>query len=92
MKQSKTIGFFVEGLSKTVVDSRDRIMKLMDIGSNSRSIRATDMNATSSRAHTIFLISVEQTREVRLIYCSNNIATMTNMLRLVPAVWHDDLP
>jgi len=83
MKQSKTIGFFVEGLSKTVVDSRDRIMKLMDIGSNSRSIRATDMNATSSRAHTIFLISVEQTREVTMANGKRGQVKKSSTLNLV---------
>jgi kinesin family protein 1/kinesin family protein 13 len=65
MKQNKTVGFYVEGLSRTVVDSEDHVMSLMNLGATSRTIRATDMNAQSSRAHTLFVINVEQNRTVK---------------------------
>jgi hypothetical protein len=48
-------------MSKHFVDTYDSIEKLMDEGSRNRSIAATEMNASSSRAHTIISIEFKQT-------------------------------
>ena len=47
---------YVQGLSKHPVNSYEAIAKKMDEGYTSRSIGATLMNQTSSRAHTIITI------------------------------------
>ena len=59
IRESKSIGVFVEGLSKHAVNSYQAIETKMEEGNTNRTIASTRMNATSSRAHTI--ISVELT-------------------------------
>lgn len=54
-------GFYVEGLTKSAVADYAVIEKLMEAGSKARTVAATNMNATSSRAHTIFQITLTQT-------------------------------
>ena len=60
VRESPMAGVFVEGLSKVPVSSYDEIQKQYDIGNNNRTIASTLMNATSSRAHTIFSIVFKQ--------------------------------
>lgn len=60
IRESKAAGVFVEGLSKNAVNSYAEIEHLMEMGNTHRSIGATQMNATSSRAHTIFTIELRQ--------------------------------
>ncbi len=51
----------MDGLQACVVKSYDEIQKLMDEGNNCRTVASTQMNKTSSRAHTLFQIIVTQT-------------------------------
>ena len=60
IREHKTLGIYVEGLSKHYVDTYESIEKKMDEGSKNRSIAATEMNASSSRAHTIISIEFRQ--------------------------------
>lgn len=60
IRESKVTGVFVENLSKHPVSSYAEIEKLMEKGNTNRSIGSTQMNATSSRAHTIFTIEFKQ--------------------------------
>ena len=60
VRESKVAGVFVEGLSKQPCCSYKEIEDLMEVGNTHRSIGATQMNATSSRAHTIFTIEFKQ--------------------------------
>lgn len=53
IRESKSLGIFVDGLSKHAVSSYDEISKVMSIGEGNRSKGATLMNAESSRAHTV---------------------------------------
>jgi kinesin family protein 13 len=50
------LGIFVDGLSKHPVASYEEIKKVMDTGESNRTLGATQMNATSSRAHTVIQI------------------------------------
>jgi kinesin family protein 1 len=61
VRQHPKTGFYVEGLSKSVVGSYAAIARLMEVGTEARTVAATNMNATSSRAHTIFAITLTQT-------------------------------
>jgi hypothetical protein len=56
IRESASLGFFAEGLKKVPVRSFQEIEARMDEGTGHRSVAATQMNATSSRAHTIILI------------------------------------
>ena len=53
-------GTFVEGTKPKAVNSFDEIDRTMEAGTASRTVAATQMNATSSRAHTIMAITVAQ--------------------------------
>lgn len=64
IREHKTLGIYVEGMSKHFVDTYESIEKLMDEGARHRSIAATEMNASSSRAHTIISIEFKQTEIV----------------------------
>eukprot|EP01052_Picozoa_sp_SAG31_P003842 SAG31_NODE_152_length_22216_cov_16.550029_3_plen_398_part_00 len=55
-------GPYVDGLSSLLVGSQQAIDALMEEGTKARTIAATKMNNTSSRAHTIFQIIFTQTR------------------------------
>lgn len=52
--------FFVQGLTKTAVGSYKEIEKRIEDGTNNRTVAATQMNATSSRAHTVVTIQFDQ--------------------------------
>ncbi len=60
VRESPAAGVFVEGLSKVPVNSYEEIQHQYDVGNNNRTIASTLMNATSSRAHTIFSIVFKQ--------------------------------
>ena len=56
IREHKQLGVYVQDLSKHPVDSYEAIEEEMEEGQQNRSIGATQMNATSSRAHTIITI------------------------------------
>jgi len=56
VRESKTLGVFVDGITKHAVSSFAEIEKVMSIGESHRSKGATLMNAESSRAHTVIQI------------------------------------
>ena len=60
IRESKTLGIYVEQLTKHPVDSYQSIQAKMDEGFRYRTIASTQMNATSSRAHTIISIEFKQ--------------------------------
>ncbi|KAK3716103.1 hypothetical protein QZH41_019651 [Actinostola sp. cb2023] len=56
----KENSFFVQGLKKLAVGSYKEIEKRTDEGTANRTVAATQMNATSSRAHTVVTIMFDQ--------------------------------
>jgi hypothetical protein len=50
---------FIKDLTQIEVDSIDKMQHYMDIGFNNRATRATNMNAESSRSHSIFTIYID---------------------------------
>jgi kinesin family protein 13 len=60
VRESKTLGIFVDGLSKHPVTSYEEIASKMDSGYDHRTIGSTLMNASSSRAHTIVTVEFKQ--------------------------------
>ena len=55
-------GTYVQGAMAVAVGSFAEIDKTMELGTASRTVAATQMNATSSRAHTVMTITVAQVR------------------------------
>ena len=60
VREHKTLGVYVEDLTKHPVDSYESIESKMDEGNRNRTIGSTMMNACSSRAHTIITIEFKQ--------------------------------
>jgi hypothetical protein len=60
VRESKTLGVYVDGLSKHACSSYSDIDKVMSIGESHRSKGATLMNSESSRAHTVIMIEFRQ--------------------------------
>lgn len=60
VREAKSVGVYVEGLSKHAVDSYAAIQDKTAEGTRNRTIAATQMNACSSRAHTIITIEFKQ--------------------------------
>eukprot|EP00051_Salpingoeca_urceolata_P016605 m.221836 g.221836 ORF g.221836 m.221836 type:complete len:1344 (+) comp18726_c4_seq3:629-4660(+) len=64
VREHKTLGPYVAGLSKFAVKSAENIEVLMKEGNEYRSTASTDMNATSSRSHAIFEVRMTSTEFV----------------------------
>jgi len=60
VKEDPKLGVYVAGLQEIGVDSKEKIEKLMDQGNAARAVAATQMKATSSRSHSIFIIRLSQ--------------------------------
>jgi Kinesin motor domain len=60
IREHKALGIYIEGLSKHPVSSYKAIEAKMDEGQKNRTIGSTQMNATSSRAHTVIAIEFKQ--------------------------------
>ena len=54
----------VQGLEERVVTSENQVLRILEEGSHKRTTAATKMNASSSRSHTIFTITVTITEKV----------------------------
>ena len=65
LRDSPSLGVVVEGLRACPVGGFDALERLMANGTKNRTIAATNMNETSSRAHTIFMVKLTQTRVER---------------------------
>ena len=78
VRQSKALGVYVEGLSKHPCTSYEEIQKTMDIADNNRTVASTQMNATSSRAHTITQILFTQ-----LVKHAGKVAKKVSMINLI---------
>jgi hypothetical protein len=59
LKEHPDTGVYVKDLSQYVVTNIPEMEKYMEIGNGNRSVGETKMNATSSRSHSIFTITIE---------------------------------
>eukprot|EP01052_Picozoa_sp_SAG31_P001064 SAG31_NODE_34_length_31842_cov_31.677850_20_plen_267_part_00 len=62
IRHSVDQGFFIESQEVTVTNAT-QVMSLLESGNSVRQVGVTNMNARSSRSHTIFRIIVESTRK-----------------------------
>jgi hypothetical protein len=60
VRENKTLGFYVENKRNYPVTSYEDLERRMEEGNQNRTIASTNMNATSSRAHTIITIELLQ--------------------------------
>lgn len=59
LKEDPGKGVYVKGLSDVVVESPDDLVKMFDRGLTNRTTAATNMNAESSRSHSVFSVVIE---------------------------------
>jgi hypothetical protein len=64
IKERADTGVYVKDLSTFVVKDAQEIENLMNVGNKNRSVAFTQMNATSSRSHSIFTITVEASENI----------------------------
>lgn len=60
VREHPKYGPFIEGLAKFVVGTQAEFLKLMSDGNKVRTTASTAMNATSSRSHAVFAITLTQ--------------------------------
>ena len=65
VRDAPTTGAYVDGLSAVPVASADALARLLALGTRHRTVAATRMNETSSRAHTVITLTVAQARVLR---------------------------
>eukprot|EP00441_Pelagodinium_beii_P039158 CAMPEP_0197626046 /NCGR_PEP_ID=MMETSP1338-20131121/5196_1 /TAXON_ID=43686 ORGANISM="Pelagodinium beii, Strain RCC1491" /NCGR_SAMPLE_ID=MMETSP1338 /ASSEMBLY_ACC=CAM_ASM_000754 /LENGTH=1304 /DNA_ID=CAMNT_0043196563 /DNA_START=42 /DNA_END=3956 /DNA_ORIENTATION=- len=79
IREGKGIGVYVKDLQEIVVDSSEKLQKLIDQGFEHRATAATQMNASSSRSHCLFIIKMHQKDDQN---ASNNNFSKMNLVDL----------
>jgi kinesin family protein 5 len=67
IREEKGKGVYIEDLKEVSVDKIDEVLQLMEDGLKNRAVAYTDMNATSSRSHSIFILTIQQTNVRTLV-------------------------
>ncbi|KAK4051377.1 hypothetical protein OIV83_002861 [Microbotryomycetes sp. JL201] len=57
--EDKQRGVYVKDLSEFYVSSSNEVYEIMRQGANSRAVSSTNMNAESSRSHSVFVITIQ---------------------------------
>eukprot|EP00928_Gymnodinium_smaydae_P049812 TRINITY_DN3345_c1_g1_i4.p1 TRINITY_DN3345_c1_g1~~TRINITY_DN3345_c1_g1_i4.p1 ORF type:complete len:851 (-),score=115.98 TRINITY_DN3345_c1_g1_i4:383-2935(-) len=78
IRESKLLGIYVEGVIKRPVVSYEQIEKTLEEATEHRTVGATLMNATSSRAHTVLTIEFKQAEKI-----GNKESAKVSMINLV---------
>jgi kinesin family protein 5 len=60
IKEDKLKGIFIQNLTEVYVDSAEKMLEILKIGSQNRSQCQTKMNDSSSRSHSLYLINIHQ--------------------------------
>jgi hypothetical protein len=60
IKEHPLLGVYVKGLQEIVVDNAPKLQSIIDQGMGNRTVASTQMNADSSRSHSVFMITVHQ--------------------------------
>ncbi|GAM17301.1 hypothetical protein SAMD00019534_004760 [Acytostelium subglobosum LB1] len=60
VREEKAKGVWVEGTTEVYIYREDDILEVMRTGQANRAIASTNMNAESSRSHSIFILSIQQ--------------------------------
>jgi hypothetical protein len=60
IKEHPVLGVYVKGLQEIVVDTAAKLQSIIDQGMRNRTVASTQMNADSSRSHSVFIINLHQ--------------------------------
>ncbi|XP_047976169.1 kinesin-like protein KIN-7N [Salvia hispanica] len=81
--ESLVRGVFVAGLREEIVNSADQVLQLIQLGEANRHFGETNMNARSSRSHTIFRMVIESKGKDNKFNDSPDDAIRVSVLNLV---------
>jgi kinesin family protein 5 len=56
--EDKQKGVYIDECTESTVASEEEVFKIMNAGNENRAIGVTDMNAQSSRSHSIFIMTI----------------------------------
>lgn len=65
VKESPSRGIYVEGLSEFHIDSIEKFLELLELSQSQRIVSGTNLNAQSSRSHTIFMLELTSNNSVQ---------------------------
>jgi len=60
IRESKNKGIWIQGVTETYATSNEEVLEIMETGSRNRAIASTNMNAESSRSHSVFILKLSQ--------------------------------
>ena len=63
IREDNIKGIFVDGCSERYVGCPNDVLSLLELGSSNRAQAATNMNEHSSRSHSIFILTINQTNK-----------------------------
>ena len=66
IREDKIKGIYIEDLTEQYVTNDKEVMDLIKLGTGNRAVAYTNMNATSSRSHLLFLLSIQQNNNIDL--------------------------
>ena len=58
--EEKGKGVYIQDVEEIFISEEKQVYELMKIGNQNRSVAATNMNAESSRSHSLFILTVTQ--------------------------------
>jgi len=64
--EDKLKGIYIEDVTERCLISEKEVFHLMNEGNSNRSVGVTDMNAQSSRSHSIFILSITQNDNINM--------------------------
>ncbi|CAE8612273.1 unnamed protein product, partial [Polarella glacialis] len=63
IKEHPVLGIYVKDLTEIVAEDCGKVQNMLDGGNKNRAVSSTNMNSTSSRSHSIFIIKIHQKDE-----------------------------
>jgi kinesin family protein 1 len=85
IKEHPALGVYVKGLQEIVVDTAPKLQNIIDQGMRNRTVASTQMNADSSRSHSVFTITVHQKDledETKNIFAKVNLVDLAGSERV----------
>ena len=85
IKEHPVLGVYVKGLQEFVVESAEKLQKIIDQGMQSRTVASTHMNADSSRSHSVFVIMIRQkdiVDETKNVFAKVNLVDLAGSERV----------
>ena len=81
VRETPQRGVWVDGLSERYVSSIAEVMELLALGEKNRARASTNMNAQSSRSHSLFIITLSRKKKKHTTFFTKN----SNLFNFFPS-------